>query len=166
MARRYIARGRPIERFWHFVEKSENCWLWTGRVQQTGYPYGVMQIGRPAKSTLAHRFSWALHNGEIPSGVCVCHRCDNPRCVNPAHLFLGTMADNCHDRDRKGRAATEERHPRAKITKEHARSIYQRASLGERHRLLAVEFGISRAAIYAIARGQTWRKATGALRGV
>jgi hypothetical protein len=87
-------------RFWRFVEKTESCWLWRGgRISKTGY--GTTSVMR--KRILAHRASWELHNGPIPSGLWVLHTCDNPICVNPAHLFLGDRADNMRDAFQKGR---------------------------------------------------------------
>lgn len=78
------------------------CWLWIGRAKPKGY--GRIGIGRN-KQFAAHRVSWELFRGEIPAGMCVCHKCDTPSCVNPDHLFLGTHADNAGDRQRKGRGA-------------------------------------------------------------
>src|SRR3954467_3950831 len=85
------------------VNQQTRCWEWTST--KIKYGYGRMNIGgRKFKWILAHRLSWELHFGEIPDGTLVCHRCDNPCCVNPNHLFLGTHMDNCQDKIRKGRA--------------------------------------------------------------
>lgn len=72
------------------------CWPWG-----CGPGYGQVQVGPTREST--HRISWEIHVGPIPPGLCVCHKCDNPPCVNPAHLFLGTHLDNARDREAKGR---------------------------------------------------------------
>lgn len=109
---RRARRGRPLdwtpfgpltERFWRKVDKSagpEGCWPWTG--SRHGFGYGFVSAG--GKRRGAHRVSWELANGPIPDGLSVCHRCDNPPCVNPAHLFLGTVGDNTRDMMAKGRA--------------------------------------------------------------
>ena len=90
-----------LARFWAKVRRSLDgeCWEWTASRTLGGY--GQMVIAN--KHFLAHRMSWVIAFGEIPSGMCVLHKCDNPRCVNPRHLFLGTVIDNALDRDRKGR---------------------------------------------------------------
>jgi hypothetical protein len=87
-------------RFWSFVERTESCWLWRGA--QRGSGYGGFHWRNI--SHYAHRKAWELINGPIADGLHVCHHCDNPPCVRPDHLFLGTQADNNHDRDRKGRS--------------------------------------------------------------
>lgn len=81
------------------ADDSDGCWIWPGTKLETGY--GCLSLFR--KSVFAHRFSWGLHNGPIPPGLCVMHVCDNPPCVNPAHLRLGTKAENLKDMYAKGR---------------------------------------------------------------
>src|SRR5687767_4720826 len=98
--------SRPLsERFWEKVRKTDGCWLWTASRNAKGYGQ-IMYQRRPIH---AHRVSWQLANGPIPDGLCVLHRCDNPQCVNPGHLFLGTIVDNNRDMFAKGRAWAQNR---------------------------------------------------------
>ncbi len=96
---------RPIaDRFWKFVDKKSNddCWNWTGGKMGNGY--GSLRVSNKQGSHVyAHRLSWELHNGPIPKGMQVLHHCDNPSCVNPNHLFIGTASDNMRDMDSKNR---------------------------------------------------------------
>jgi hypothetical protein len=97
------ARGTLEERFWRFVEKGEGCWLWTGgSVNAKGYGQ-IQQGGKGSPHVSAHRLSYQIHKGEIPEGMVVMHSCDNPSCVNPDHLSVGTQSDNILDSFAKGR---------------------------------------------------------------
>lgn len=104
-------RGRPkgtripiAQRFWAKVDKRapDECWEWTGARFQSGYG-SILRGGRGSGCARAHRVSYEMNVGPVPSGMHVLHRCDNPRCVNPGHLWLGTHADNMADRRAKGR---------------------------------------------------------------
>lgn len=93
-------RGTPAERLWRRTVKTETCWLWTGATDGK-YGHGRLNVdGRPVQ---AHRVAWADAFGAVPAGMSVLHKCDVALCVNPAHLFLGTQADNMADMTSKGR---------------------------------------------------------------
>jgi hypothetical protein len=164
--------GTPIERLYRTTEKLPNgCEIWTGIKSKEGY--GQLKLKYEQKSeSRAHRISWILHNGPIPDGMCVCHSCDNPPCINPDHLFLGTNADNVRDCVSKGRTLKGDRswartHPelvlrggqcgRTKLTSDHVREIRARHALGENPNALAKEFRVSLRNIRSIALRESWR---------
>ncbi len=96
----------PIEeRFWQYVRKTRGCWIWTGARDLGGY--GVIWFNATRRAYKAHRLSYEMHVGEIRAGLFICHRCDTPACVNPAHLFAGTAKDNAIDSSHKGRRANQ-----------------------------------------------------------
>jgi len=140
----------PAYRFWIKVDvRSENeCWNWIGGLDAKGYGCFYWN-GDPQPTTRAHRRSWLLHNGPIPPGLCVCHRCDNPRCVNPNHLFLGTHADNAADKVSKGRQAR-------KLSDGDIRQIRLLRERGARHRELARSFGVCETTVVKICRRERW----------
>lgn len=137
------------QRFWRFVQKSEGCWAWTADKVTGGY--GRFARGGRPKLVLAHRFSYELANGPIPDGLHVLHHCDNPPCVNPSHLWLGTDADNARDCDAKGRRPVANR----KLTDEDVRTIRRsrRDALS-----LSLEYNVTRSTIYYVRNRRTWKK--------
>ena len=132
------------------------CWLWTAATNENGY--GVMRPeGKRSGPTIkAHRVAVAL-DGRDPAGVCVLHRCDNPPCVNPAHLMLGTMADNTQDMVLKHRGLIGECNGNAKLTEQDVLAIRRRRHAGEQRKVLAAEFGVSGATVTRVANGEGWR---------
>lgn len=164
--------GDPISRFWSFVSKSEHCWTWTGGVsrRKNGTGYGVFTIDH--RSIAAHRYAYEIHNGVIPTGYEVCHKCDNPPCVNPGHLFLGTRKDNQADMVRKERQAKGDRnglrihsesiirgekHYSAKLTEKDVleiRSAYSKGDISQP--TLARRFGVTQRTIFSIIHRKIW----------
>ena len=152
----YERKIQPIEeRFWEKVDIKgpEDCWEWTSSKDKDGY--GDFRNNR--KERKVHRFSWFLHYGEIPEGLLVCHHCDNPSCVNPTHLFMGTQKDNIQDALAKGRLKSPglkgEAHGRAKLTEEQVLSI---RTSGRSEADLARKYNVDRKAIWNIKNHITW----------
>lgn len=142
------------DRFWAKVDKTHGCWNWTASTREGGY--GRFGIGAHG-GILAHRYSYILHNGEIPDGLCVLHHCDNPSCVRPDHLFLGTKADNARDKVSKGRQSHPrgELNPKSKLSEAAVRVI--KKLLGRIPQLeLAQSFNVSQQTINNIAKGRRW----------
>jgi HNH endonuclease len=138
-------------RFWKKVKKTPTCWLWIGGRHGTGYG----QISSERTSYKAHRVSWEIHNGPIPIGLHVLHDCDNPPCVRPDHLHLGTHAINMHEMALRGRAAPKngEQNGKVILTEKQARLIKYGGGRGiDRAR----EFGVSKATVSAIRKGRIW----------
>lgn len=162
-----ILQNESVQRrFWEKVHKRgpDECWEWKTRSGRRDY--GCFSInGKPQR---AHRVSWIMHFGEIPEGLFVCHSCDNPPCINPRHLWLGTAQDNVVDMVRKGRGyspisqgvkirkAKGEAHGSAKLNNEKVLEIRRRLNAGERDERLGLEFGVGRTAIRYIRTGRRW----------
>lgn len=113
--RRGQLKSDPLDRFWSYVKKSDGCWEWTGHVMSPDRPYGYFSVG--ATQYRAHRWIFERLHGALPRDVYVCHRCDNPRCVRPNHLFSGTAKDNMQDCLRKGRHTSVPRKDRGLTTR-------------------------------------------------
>jgi hypothetical protein len=161
-----------ISRFWLKVDKEHEsgCWIWRGNLNKQGY--GRFGVNR--KIILAHRYSWEITNGEIPDGMYVCHICDVPACVNPSHMFLGTLADNNEDMRRKGRGinppakanrtsfqkgvTSGENHPRAKLTRSDIEEAKLLREQGWKYKDIAKKYGVATPTLHRAVRGTTWKK--------
>jgi hypothetical protein len=147
-------RPRPVaDRFWEKVEKIpfHTCWEW---IAGRSNGYGAMTyfpLGSRIRTELAHRISWVLANGPIPEEMHVLHKCDNPGCVRPDHLFLGTNDDNIQDKTVKGRAAMK----LAPQEVEEIRRLYQSGEAGPKR--IAERFGLGKSTVRSIILGRTWR---------
>jgi len=139
-------RGSIEDRFWSKVSRGPGCWVWTG---STIRGYGQLSTTRSAGPTLAHRFSWQIHNGPIPDAMQVLHRCDNPPCVNPDHLFLGDPKINSDDKIAKGRYRCGQ-----KLTDEQVASVRRLRAQGVSCIDLSLRFGVSRSLVTLIASGK------------
>ncbi|HXI16800.1 MAG TPA: HNH endonuclease [Chloroflexota bacterium] len=152
------ARGGDFAaRFWSKVDKTGDCWLWTAYRNKGGYG-AVQTAARYEAPVLAHRAAWELTHGAIPPGVFVCHSCDTPACVNPAHLFLGTDRDNKVDMMNKGRLPLGSRSVKAKLTEAQVIDIRQRyAAGGVRQIDLAAEYGVRDSTINRAIKRRGWK---------
>lgn len=155
-----IGMTRPAsERFWQYVDKSAECWEWVGGLSAGGYG----QFSFNGRTRLAHRVSWQLHKGSIPDGLYVCHKCDNRRCVNPSHLFLGTGAENSYDMIVKGRNVPPPHRPgqesgAARLDNDAVREIRRLFEIGDVTKAeLARRFGVGETTIWNVVNKRTWR---------
>jgi hypothetical protein len=155
-------RADPVASFWSRVNRANGdkaCWIWTGAKDWDGYGLYALEGRRSERAT---RIAWRLIKGErVPKHLQCLHTCDNPGCVNPAHIFLGTTADNMRDRDQKGRQSRGSFHPKALLTEAQVIDILNLSEAGLSQHAIARRFGVSRAAISGILLGRNWKHVTG-----
>lgn len=142
-----------MDRFWSKVDRrgDDECWPWLASVRRKDEGYGAFYLN--GRHQPASRVAYMLTYGDIPPGVVVCHRCDNPPCCNPAHLFLGTPQDNDADRVAKGRQARGSRNGYAKLTERQVWAIRQLRSIGAKPAWLAERFGVTPVYIWSLCTG-------------
>lgn len=162
------------QRLWNQISKSEDphgCWEWIGSLNKKGYGvggtvqgYGYITLGAGKKKKgqkfYAHRLVYALANGPIPDGLFVCHKCDNPCCCNPDHLFLGTNQQNMDDMIRKNRSPRRsgENSTNAKLTSLQVQHIRYENERGVLQKVLAKQYGVSLTTISRIIQRKTWKE--------
>jgi HNH endonuclease len=146
------------DKFWEKVDikSDDECWEWLGAIDRCGYgKFGSKNFG----NGLAHRFSWKDSFGDIPKGMYVCHHCDNPSCVNPKHLFLGTQKDNMQDMKNKSRSPKQlgEANPKAKLSNSDVFEIYRLHNSGVTNYKLSKMYRVCQSNIKSIVSGNTWK---------
>lgn len=145
------------QRLWAKTDKTKECWIWLGHKDRDGY--GNIRIGE-RKAMRTHRLSFFLATKIDPIGMFVCHHCDNPSCINPDHLYLGTALENNRDKINRNREnwAKGERVHNAKLTRDQVLSIFKEYKAGGvRHIDLAKKYGVSQTAIQLILSGKNWK---------
>lgn len=154
----------PLERLNSLitVDNSSGCWNYSGRKDKNGY--GIFAAKSLTASRRAHRISWIIYNGKIPKGMCVCHKCDNPTCVNPDHLFLGTIKDNNNDKMIKGRtpkgtshAHHGTNHPSSKVNEEQVKYIRNEYNRGKSVAEISKEMELRPVHVWKITHWVTWK---------
>lgn len=148
--------NRWLQRFWQRADRSggeDSCWVWHGAKSADGYGRAKFN----GKDTQVHRISWMLRHGRIPDGLCIRHRCDNRPCCNPAHLEIGTWADNVRDMVIRGRHLRGESAPSAKLTAENVEDIRRGFRNGVTRYQLAARFGVCHKQICNIVSGAQWK---------
>lgn len=161
----YYQRNKPLNiKFWEKVEMTSinDCWMWKASKNKKGYGNFYVSIGNSKdKHILAHRMAYILwnHLNEIPDGLQVLHRCDNPSCCNPAHLFLGTNQDNMNDMMQKGRRGDKsgEHNSQAKLTSEDVFLMRNMRKMGMTYEKIAIEFGLHLSTVADICNGKSWK---------
>ena len=145
----------PIIRFWSKVDKrgADECWNWIGHKDKDGY--GTFST-TSKNCTKAHRYSYYLEHGDIDPGKCVLHKCDNPPCCNPKHLFAGTSAENDLDRDKKGRQALGERTNRTHLKRKDVLRIRALSNNGMTQEAISRLLGMSQTGVSSIVNRRTW----------
>jgi hypothetical protein len=141
-------------RFWAKVAIGNDCWEWTGYRNRLRGGYGIFGVDH--KTVGAHRYAWEQKCGPIPDGLFVLHACDNPPCVRPGHLSLGTPADNSRDMVTKRRNLTGERDPKHKLTEAQVRELKDRRGCASSYKL-AVEYDVAPSTIRSIWNGYNWK---------
>lgn len=147
------------EKFYSNFKQSEGCWNWDGVMKNKVNGYANFYIR--GKTSLAHRASWIIHFGDIPKGICVCHKCDNRKCVNPGHLFLGSYYTNIQDKVKKGRQARGETNGFSTLREEDVIRIREMKTLGLSNKSLSKTFKTHESTIRQIVAGITWRHVGG-----
>jgi hypothetical protein len=145
-----------IERFhekW-ILDPETGCWEWTAA--KMGRGYGFIKVPGTRTQVGAHRLSYLIHEGIIPDGMSVCHVCDNPGCVRPTHLFLGSTKDNLQDMKQKGRHLYGDRNSVSKLDDDKVRRIHQLSSKGVSQGRIGKLFGISQGTVFKILHGERW----------
>jgi hypothetical protein len=145
---------RLKQNFDKFVNRKSDCWDWTGRIEK-GYPKLSCRKGLGAN--FGHRASWIIYYGEIPPGKSVLHKCDNPKCTNPDHLFLGTNADNINDMLIKQRNPKGSKVGTAKLNESNVLEIKKKLACGEKLVDIAKKYCVTIQAISMIKRNKNWK---------
>lgn len=145
-----------IERFEKKFQKSEGCWEWLA--SSAGRGYGQIKLPQQRRQAYAHRVAYEIYKGPIPSGLQVLHSCDNPKCVNPDHLFAGTSKENLQDMRAKNRSTHGEKSGTAKLTAVEVLQIRQCLAMGMTQMRIAAAFGVSQIQISRIKTGQRWER--------
>lgn len=145
------------DKFWELVHKTESCWIWIGRINWAGY--GIIDLKRDGKwvNLRAHRFSWELNYGIKLGGSSVLHKCDNRKCVNPEHLFLGSHKDNMKDMVGKGRSARGSKNAKSKISEADVKIIRMLICIGSELNQIADWYHIKPQTVSLIKRRLIWK---------